>query len=515
MPDNFLTPDGAAFPEVYQIEKQDGWVGGPGGLANKQGQSLANRTEWLKLQIISALGGLSGHETAADPHPQYLTSAEGNAAISAAVAALVAASPSALDTLNELAAALGNDANFSTTITNALAGKAAKDGDTGLIRTLTPAGGARVRELGDIANAATVGGIEFGTSYNCNINPATGVWAGRDVADVCWLEKWHDVATKEFWFAPTAAAGAVPVWVNVFKLITNTGDMSISGKMTAAPATLAAHLMTLGQADAKYLSSTGGDSRYGSSFLSIDGTVAANALTAVLNPCKLDFRAVALTTGTPNNRNVPADITLVIPAGATLGTVAAQRARLVLLAIDNAGTVELAITNLAGGLNLDETTLVSTTAISAAATAANVIYSTTARAGVPFRVVGFLDITEAVAGTWAVAPTTKQGIGGQALAAMGSLGFGQNWQNMTVSRVFGTTYYNITGKPILADLCWSSATGSSGITMTINGIAVPISYTAPSAGAQNGGSIIIPVGASYIASSQNSTPTLISWYELR
>lgn len=39
------------------------------------------------------------------------------------IAALVGSSPEALDTLNELAAALGNDPNFATTVTNALAGK--------------------------------------------------------------------------------------------------------------------------------------------------------------------------------------------------------------------------------------------------------------------------------------------------------------------------------------------------------------------------------------------------------
>ena len=43
--------------------------------------------------------------------------------VKAAVAGLVGSSPEALDTLNELAAALGNDPNFATTITNALAGK--------------------------------------------------------------------------------------------------------------------------------------------------------------------------------------------------------------------------------------------------------------------------------------------------------------------------------------------------------------------------------------------------------
>jgi hypothetical protein len=42
-----------------------------------------------------------------------------------AVATLIASAPAALDTLNELAAALGNDANFAATVTNALALKAA------------------------------------------------------------------------------------------------------------------------------------------------------------------------------------------------------------------------------------------------------------------------------------------------------------------------------------------------------------------------------------------------------
>jgi len=44
--------------------------------------------------------------------------------VGTAVSALVASAPAALDTLNELATALGNDASFSTTITNALAAKA-------------------------------------------------------------------------------------------------------------------------------------------------------------------------------------------------------------------------------------------------------------------------------------------------------------------------------------------------------------------------------------------------------
>ncbi|WP_312153194.1 phage tail-collar fiber domain-containing protein [Lelliottia nimipressuralis] len=88
---------------------------------------------------------MAKHLAAADPHPQYApkasptltgtpkapTAAAGNnttqlattAFVQAAIAALVNSSPGALDTLNELAAALGNDPNFATTMTNALAGK--------------------------------------------------------------------------------------------------------------------------------------------------------------------------------------------------------------------------------------------------------------------------------------------------------------------------------------------------------------------------------------------------------
>ncbi|HFI8097317.1 TPA: phage tail protein [Escherichia coli] len=47
--------------------------------------------------------------------------------VKSAIAAMVGSAPAALDTLNELAAALGNDPNFATTMTNALAGKQQKD----------------------------------------------------------------------------------------------------------------------------------------------------------------------------------------------------------------------------------------------------------------------------------------------------------------------------------------------------------------------------------------------------
>ena len=50
--------------------------------------------------------------------------------VDTAVSNLVDSAPGTLNTLNELAAALGDDANFSTTVTNSIAGKVSKSGDT-------------------------------------------------------------------------------------------------------------------------------------------------------------------------------------------------------------------------------------------------------------------------------------------------------------------------------------------------------------------------------------------------
>lgn len=69
------------------------------------------------------------------------TLAASTAFVQATIAALVASAPGALDTLNELAAAMGNDPNFATTVTNALALKAplASPLFTGDPRAPTPA----------------------------------------------------------------------------------------------------------------------------------------------------------------------------------------------------------------------------------------------------------------------------------------------------------------------------------------------------------------------------------------
>ena len=77
--------------------------------------------------------------------------------VMAAIAALVDSSPDALNTLNKLAAALGNDPNFATTMTNALAGKQPKDATlTALAGLATAADSFPYFTGNDVASLATL-----------------------------------------------------------------------------------------------------------------------------------------------------------------------------------------------------------------------------------------------------------------------------------------------------------------------------------------------------------------------
>ncbi|MFJ5397742.1 MULTISPECIES: phage tail protein [unclassified Pectobacterium] len=128
---------------IYQLEVADRVIAGPGGISNRQAEQLASRTAYLKKMQEATGDSLQTHLAASDPHSQYApknspaltgtptapTAASGSndtqlattAFVKAAIAALVNGSPAALDTLQELANALGNDPNFSTTVLNAIA----------------------------------------------------------------------------------------------------------------------------------------------------------------------------------------------------------------------------------------------------------------------------------------------------------------------------------------------------------------------------------------------------------
>jgi len=141
-------------------------------------------------------------------------------------------------------------------------------------------------------------------------------------------------------------------------------------------------------------------------FMPLTASVGASALTATLAAgTNLNFND-----GT--SASTTAAITVTASSGSTLGTISAQRSRVWVIAVKNSGTPELAIFNALSGTNIAAIPLggtISTTAEggAGAADSAQVWYSTTARASQPFCVVGYIESTQATAGTWASAPTAQ------------------------------------------------------------------------------------------------------------
>lgn len=250
----------------------------------------------------------------------------------------------------------------------------------------------------------------------------------------------------------------------------------------------------------------------------ISQSVAANALTLNWLKTPLTFRNASLSNGTPVSITPPAappNLSITIPAGATLGTVSGVLFNLMLLAINNAGTVELAIVNLAGGVNLDESGLINTTALSAASSSASTVYSTTARTGVPYRVIGNFWITNATAGQWA-ALGNIQGLGGQTFAALGSVGFGQTWQNLTGSRALSTIYRNTTSRPINLAIVVSITSATSVPRLQVDGVVVF------GVGSANSSFVttytlaaIVPPGSTYQLDASTGSIAIHNWAELR
>ena len=108
----FVIPD-----NCFYIKKDAGTIVGPfvvGGAAGDMLKSIYDTNNNGKVDTADNALQLGGIAAAS-----YAT----NDSVSAAINALVNSAPGALDTLNELASALGNDANFASTITAALASK--------------------------------------------------------------------------------------------------------------------------------------------------------------------------------------------------------------------------------------------------------------------------------------------------------------------------------------------------------------------------------------------------------
>jgi hypothetical protein len=146
-------------------------------------------------------------------------------------------------------------------------------------------------------------------------------------------------------------------------------------------------------------------------------SVGSNAMTVALKqsdgstncsssaPCIFGFRSATATAGGYSQRAVTGSLSVVVSSGSTLGHASGVATYDYVYAIDNAGTVELAVSR--SPFACDEGSVVSTTAEGGAGAADSnrVLYSTTARSNVACRLIGRVYSNQTTAGTWASSPT--------------------------------------------------------------------------------------------------------------
>lgn len=146
--------------------------------------------------------------------------------------------------------------------------------------------------------------------------------------------------------------------------------------------------------------------------LGLAASVASNALTVALkskaltDPSATDyvsaaFRNATSATGDYVVRKATAAASIVISSGSTLGHVSAINEPIFVYLLDNAGTMELALSSSI----YDNGSIVTTTVLAGGGgdDSRTVIYSTAARSNVAIRLVGRLESNQATAGTWATA----------------------------------------------------------------------------------------------------------------
>jgi len=140
--------------------------------------------------------------------------------------------------------------------------------------------------------------------------------------------------------------------------------------------------------------------------------VAANALTctvkgnggvdlAATNPGYIHQRHSTGSNSGVLRRKLTANIALTIPSGATIGHLDGKLGSLYWYLIDNGGTEELAVSSSFMG----QSGIATTTAISAASDSEGVMYSTSARTDISFRLAFISWGAQTTAGTWTANPT--------------------------------------------------------------------------------------------------------------
>jgi hypothetical protein len=165
------------------------------------------------------------------------------------------------------------------------------------------------------------------------------------------------------------------------------------------------------------------DSAQGVSMINgtLTASVASSALTIAIktkagtdpsasDPVLVLFRNATAGTGDYTVLSITAATSFVISSGSTLGTSSGVASRLWVVGFSDAGTFRLGAINLSTYASMGDDVLASSTAEGGAggADSAGVFYTGTAVTSKAMRVLGYVESTQATAGTWATTPSKVQ-----------------------------------------------------------------------------------------------------------
>lgn len=154
--------------------------------------------------------------------------------------------------------------------------------------------------------------------------------------------------------------------------------------------------------DAGLIQNLGLSSSVAASALTINVLTKALATASASSPVKIAFRNATVATGDYTERSITAALSITVPSGATLGFENSSSNFVYIYALDNSGTVELAVSNQPIH---DEGDVHDTTLLDTGADNISPLYSETARTNVPIRLIGRATVAVTTAGTWASAAT--------------------------------------------------------------------------------------------------------------
>ena len=217
--------------------------------------------------------------------PSANTDAATKTYVDTAVANVVASAPAALDTLNELAAALNNDASFSTTITTSIGTKVAKAGDS-MTGNLSM-GNNKITDLGTpSASTDAVNKSYIDTLYGSTASAATS-------------------ATSAANSATAAASSATAAATSASSASTSASSAATSASSAATSATSAANSYTsitglTGAGIVRDMGSITESDTTTSTYINIS-TIASNAATSAANAATSASSAATSATSAANS----------------------------------------------------------------------------------------------------------------------------------------------------------------------------------------------------------------------